>query len=177
MSTHASAEKPTTRPGLPTVEQVLALPVNAHEIAPKEWEDLNGHVNIRAYYDFHMSDSGEGWERLGWNDTYLERTGNSLFSVEQHLRFYDEALVGHEVSTHLRLVDRNERFLHGVSILVNRTTSRVANTVQFVEAHVNLGTRKPTPFPAEMAETLDRLVAEHRALGWTVPLNSDMGLR
>lgn len=165
------------RPGLPSAEQVLALPLNAHRVAPAEWEDMNGHVNVAAYYAFHMSSTGEGMELLGWSEDYVRRTGKSLFSVEQHLRYYDEALVGHEVSTHMLLVDRNEKFLHGVSILVNRTTGVVANTVQFVEAHVDLGTRRTSPFPEEMAARIDRVLAEHRALPWSVPLNQDMGLR
>lgn len=177
MSAAVPTEQRSARPGLPTVEQVLALPVSSHQIAPSEWEDLNGHVNVTAYYSFHMSATSDGLGRMGWSKEYVEGTGHSLFSVEQHLRFYDEALVGHEVSTHLRLVDRNERFIHGVSVLVNRTTGRVANTVQFVEAHVDLSTRRPAPFPPEMANPLDRLLAEHRALDWTVPLNQDMGLR
>lgn len=177
MSVPTPTGQRSTRPGLPDVEQVLALPVSSHQVAPAEWEDLNGHVNVTAYYSFHMDATGDGLARMGWSKDYVQRTGHSLFSVEQHLRFYDEALVGHEVSTHLRMVGRNERFIHGVSILVNRTTGRVANTVQFVEAHVDLTTRRPRPFPPEMADALDRLVAEHRALDWTVPLNQDMGLR
>lgn len=177
MSAPVPTEQRSLRPGLPTVEQVVALPVGSHQVAPAEWEDLNGHVNVTAYYSFHMSSTSEALRAMGWSEDYVQRTGHSLFSVEQHLRFYDEALVGHEVSTHLRLVDRNERFLHGVSVLVNRTTGRVANTVQFVEAHVDLSTRRPALFPPDMAGVLDRLLLEHRALDWTIPLNHDMGLR
>ena len=165
------------RPGLPTVDQVLMLPAGDRRAAPPEWEDANGHVNVSAYYDFHMRATEGAVAELGWNEKYIERTGKSLFSLEHHLQFYDETLVGQEVSVHVRLLDRNERLLHGVSILVNHTTGCVANTVEFVEAHVDLATRRTSLFLLEFTEVLDRMLEEHRRLPWSVPLNGAMGLR
>ena len=166
-----------TRPGLPTVEQVRAIPPSDSKVAPPEWEDGNGHVNVAAYYTFHMAATGGVMAELGWSEDYRERTGRSIFSVEQHIRFYDEVMVGHEVSTHFRLLDRNERFLHGISVLVNRTTDRIANTLEVVEAHVDLETRRTSPFLPQLADSLDLVLTRHRALDWSIPLNRGMGLR
>lgn len=164
------------RPGLPTTEQVLALPLGARITAPPEWEDFNGHVNVAAYYSFHMRAISDGLGQVGWDESYVARTGRSFFSVEQHLRFYDEVLVGHDLNAHFRLLGRNDRFLHGVSILVDLANDRVANTVQFLEAHVDLSTRRTVPLSGEFAEQVDRLMDQHRQLPWSVPLNQDMGL-
>lgn len=166
-----------SRAEIPSIEQVLQLEPALRRVAPVEWEDANGHVNVSAYYRFHMDASTRTARALGWTRDYRERTGNSVFSVEQHIRFYDEVLVGNDVSAHFRLLDRNAKLFHGVSILVNRSTERVANTLEFVEGHVSLSERRITPFPAELADQLDVVLAEHQALPWSMPLNRAMGLR
>lgn len=166
-----------TRPGVPTATEVLSLEPVIRQVAPAVWEDENGHVNVGAHYAFHMEAATRGIFALGWNEDYRERTGNSMFSVEQHIRFHDEVLVGHDVSAHFRLLARSERMIHAVSVIVNHTTGRVANTLELVEGHVDLGTRRTAPFPAELSDTLDQVLAAHRQLDWAVPLNTGMGLR
>ena len=78
MSAPVPTEQRSLRPGLPTVEQVVALPVGSHQVAPAEWEDLNGHVNVTAYYSFHMSSTSEALRAMGWSEDYVHRTGHSL---------------------------------------------------------------------------------------------------
>lgn len=163
------------QPALPRAAEVLAIPATVRRVAPQEWEDLNGHVTVARYYELHMESVAVAFERWGWTPHYVA-SGLSLFSVEQHLGFYAEVLVEQEVSTHVRLLDRNSKFVHGVSLLVNHETGRIANTVEFIEAHVDLGTRRTTPFLSGLSAELDVVLAEHRALLWTVPLNPGMGL-
>nr|WP_281366074.1 thioesterase family protein [Janibacter cremeus] len=146
-------------------------------MAPQEWEDENGHVNVAAYYRFHMESVALALEGLGWTEGHRQTTGQSVFSVEQHLRFYDEALVGHDVSIHLRLLNRNEKMFHAVSMLLNRSTGRLANTLEFVEANVDLRSRRMVPFSYEFGSKLDGVIVRHNELPWAVPLNTGMGLR
>lgn len=167
----------TNRATMPTAAEVVALAESDRRVAPPEWEDGNGHVNVLHYYGFHMDAASQALAAMGWTEDYRERTGCSVFSVEQHIRFHDEVLVGHDVSAHFRLLDRNAKMIHAVSVLVNRTTMRVANTVEVVEAHVDLRTRRASPFPPEMTGPLDRHLEAHRTLAWQVPLNTGMGLR
>lgn len=88
-----------------------------------------------------------------------------------------EVLVGHDVSAHFLALDRTEKLMHAVSILVDRTTSKIANVVEFVEAHVDLATRRACPFQPGLAARIDALLDEHRRLGWEFPLSGNMGLR
>lgn len=166
----------TTRQALPGVAQVLALPAARRTTAPSAWEDQNGHVNVLAYYEFHMLASEKALASLGVDDVYRRRHGQSVFSVEHHVSFFAEALVGHEVSAHFLTLDRSEKMLHAVSVLVNRTTGRIANAVEFLEAHVDLTTRRACPFRPEVAARIDAALDEHGRLGWEFPLNGSMGL-
>lgn len=167
----------TTRQALPRLEQVLTLPAVQHLIAPPAWEDGNGHVNVLAHYEFHMRGSERALASLGVDDAYRARYGQSVFSVEHHVSFFDEALVGHEVSAHFLLLDRSTKLMHAVSVLVNHTTGRIANAVEFVEAHVDLRTRRACAFRPEAAERIDALLENHRQLDWNFPLSGSMGLR
>jgi acyl-CoA thioester hydrolase len=173
----ALSAPPPVRPGLPSVAEVLALGNGIRRTAPRDWEDENGHVNVAHHYAFHMDASIAVFAQLGMTADYLDRHGQSTFTIEQHLNFYDEVLVGHEVSGHLRLLDVNAKLVHGISVMVNHTTGRVVNTVEFVEGHVDLATRRTTPWQPALAEALQAALARHDQLPWSLPLNGSMGLR
>ncbi len=166
-----------SRRPLPDVERVIALPPMAMTTAPPAWEDQNGHVNVLAYYEFHMRACEAALLALGVDDGYRQRHGESLFSVEHHVSFFDEVLVGHEVSTHFVVLDRSAKLMHALSVLVNRTTHTIANAVEFVEAHVDLSTRRACPFQPGVAARIDALLDERRQLGWDFPLSGSIGLR
>lgn len=165
------------RPALPSLAEIAMLGTGLRRTAQPEWEDENGHVNVCRHYAFHMDTSIEFFARFGVGHDYLARHGQSTFSIEQHLTFYDEVLVGHVLSGHVRLLGVNSRLLHGVSVMVNHTTGRLANTVEFVEGHVDLATRRTTPWQPALAAALQAERERHVQLPWTLPLSGSMGLR
>lgn len=161
----------------PTVEQVAALGTALSLTAPPEAEDENGHVNVAYFYATHMRATDVGFAHTGFDESYRERTGHSIFSLEHHLRYYAEVMVGHEVSFHLRLLDRSDKIIHGMTILVNNSTGLIANTVEFVDAHVDLTTRRSHPMPNDLTDKIDRMIEAHGALAWHLPLSDVMGSR
>lgn len=161
----------------PSAEQVLALPDVRREVAAVAWGDQNGHVNVLAHYEFHMRASEAAINRVGITDDYRRRHQQSVFSLEHHIAFQDEVLIGHEVSAHFRMLDRSDKLLHAVTFMVNRTTGRIANSIEFIEAHVDLTTRRACAFRPEVADALDDLLDEHRQLGWAFPGSDGMSLR
>ena len=48
---------------MPTVSQVDDLPVLMEKVVPPEWQDLNGHVNVRHYLELYDAAS---WPKLAW---------------------------------------------------------------------------------------------------------------
>ncbi|USX45837.1 thioesterase family protein [Dietzia kunjamensis] len=162
---------------LPSVEEVLKLPAARRVVAPPEWEDGNGHVNVTHFYRFHMEAAEAELIRVGVEDTYREDRGLSVFSMEQHLRYLAEVRIGEEISAHVRWLDRGDKVFHGISVVVNHTTGALANTVEFVEGHVDLRTRRLAPFPSDLAERIDAELERHRSLPWSLPLAGPMGVR
>lgn len=161
----------------PTADDVAALGTVLSLTAPAEFEDGNGHVNVGHYYRLHMSAADEFFQRLGFDEAYRERTGHSVFSVEHHIRFGDESLVGDDLTVHLRLLGVGPKALHGQTIIVNRTRGTIANTLEFLELHVDLTSRRTTPMPAELVTALESELKKHQALPWMLPLSDAMGVR
>lgn len=161
---------------LPSADQVLALPAELSCVVPAEFEDTNGHMNIRHYFDLQTRAVARLFERIGYT---LGEGGPRIgpFTLEQHLRYHREVLVGHEVSAHLRLVGRTDRLLHGMAFLVSRTEDTLANTFEFVLGNVDLDERRLTPFAASAADAVDREIEQHHHLDWEVPVFSTTGLR
>jgi len=163
---------------LPSLEQVDELGTLATTTVSAQYQDLNGHVSVRGHYNLHMDAAEQAFGQvLGVDETYLERTGQSSFSVAHHVLFHSEIHVGDEMSLHLRFLDRGDKTIHAVTVLTNRTTGRVASTLEFIEAYVDLTTRRATSIAPELAERIDQHVARHQALTWTLPASERLGVR
>lgn len=161
----------------PTVDDLDALGTALTLVAPPDYEDENGHVNVGHYYRLHMQGGDAAFAAYGFDDDYRERTGHSVFSAEHHITFLDESLVGDELSVHLRVLGVGSKALHAQTILVNRSRGTVANTVESLELHVDLTTRRTTPMPPDLVARLEAVCAEHSALPWSLPLAGPLGVR
>ncbi|PJJ53722.1 acyl-CoA thioester hydrolase [Mumia flava] len=160
----------------PTVADLDALPPVAALTATPDLEDMNGHMNVRHHYTIHMDGIAAAFEdRAGLNQSWIDRTGESAFSVEHHLQFHSEVLIGDALSVHLRTLGRSDKAIHAMSILLDRTTGKVASTLEFVELYVDLTTRRPTPMPEELAKQFDDLLAEAEGLDWDLPRSHELG--
>lgn len=161
----------------PTAEDLDALGVFLRRVVPKEYEDLNGHVNVGRHFQM-MLEGAENVYQDAWGiDVALAQQGEGTFTLSQQQNFYREIMIGEEVSVHVRLLDRSPKIIHGMLILFNRTTGEVATTNEFIDGYVDLEARKIIEMPSELAEMFDGLLAEHRALDWHLPLSGGLGVR
>ncbi len=161
----------------PTLDDLDDLGVLLRLEVPPEFEDLNGHVNVRHHYAMHMEGVEKAFvEQLGVDEARAA-LGDGTFSLTHHIVFHSEILIGHEVSVHLRLLDRSDKIIHAMTILANRTTGRVASTIEFIEAHVDLTARRVTLMGEDLASALDDLIDRHRGLTWDLPLSQPLGVR
>jgi acyl-CoA thioester hydrolase len=161
---------------LPSYEQVLELPAQIVRVIPPNYIDLNGHMNIGRY----LLLGGEGvWHRcteLGMGDTYIPERGLSNFTAEHHIRYFTEVLEGEEVSTHVRLIARSDKALHALALIVNRSRQQLACTVEVTLVHMDMRSRRPTGFPADIAPLIDAALADDTC-EWPAPVCGAMGVR
>ena len=175
MSSSSSAR--LARAAFPTLDQVLDLPSDYRVVVPDEFTDGNGHMNIARYMQLHSDGGWAYFARFGLSEQAAMAGGPTTFDVEHHIVYRREVLAAHEVSVHVRLIDRSDTALHSLQFLVNRTTGEVANSHEALSISVDLSTRSVAPIPEDLAALVDERLAVDRSLDWAPPLSGAMAVR
>jgi len=161
---------------LPTYDQIVQLPARVEQVVPPEFIDENGHMNIRHYFD---AASHALWYlniALGMDESYNEERGLSLFTVEQHLRYFSEMNLGDRFTVHGRLLERSGKVLHGMAFVVSPDSESLACTFEATYIHVSMTTRRSVPIPDDLAARFDAEIARGDELGWAAPVCGAMGV-
>lgn len=153
----------------PTPGQLSELPVQYTGVIPPEWQDRNGHVNVQFYVALYELGGWVLFEERGIDEDWFQQRNISVFDLEHHLQFRAELLVGEEVIAYNRMLSRSEKAFHGMYFIVNQTQGRLAATLEYISACVDMQTRRITPFPDQLAGVLDGLLEKHRHLSWSAP--------
>ncbi|WP_229054449.1 thioesterase family protein [Aeromicrobium sp. Leaf350] len=159
-----------------TYEQLAAIDPTTTEVVGTEHLDLNKHMNISHYYAFGF---GAMWSLnqtgLGMPDGYIATRGMTTFTAEQHLTFLAESSEGDHLAMIARPVDRGSRALHLATVILNTTREQIACVTESMLVHVDFSTRRPVPFPDDVAAVLDASLAEASDL--RLPLSGALGIR
>ena len=155
---------------MPTVAQVEELPSLMERRIPPEWQDLNGHVNVRHYLELYDAASWPMLAGFGLDERMFLERRLGLFDLEHHLWYLAEMHVGDVVTVHSRLVNRSTKRFHGVMFVVNRTRGQLASVFEYVSSGADLEARRTAPLPPEFAAELDRQIAAQSGLSWPAPV-------
>ena len=127
--------------------------------------DAMGHMNVQWYA--HLFDRGV-WKYFalhGLDEEYFRREARGMFALEQTARYVSELRQGEPVQVHTALVELGEKTLRLGQRMLGGTGRRLAATVEVVAAHIDIATRRTTPFSPELAERLRGQVVPPAAEG------------
>lgn len=160
-----------------TYEQISLLPLTAEHVVGPEHLDVNGHMNIGHYFAF----GGHAmWDRnrqdLGMPDSYIAERGLTTFTAEQHLCYLAEAVAGDEIGVHTVAVDAGPKAIHMAALITNRTHGRLACVMESIAVHVDFGTRRPVPFPDDVAALIAAAI-EGDCVDIELPLSGAIAIR
>ncbi len=158
--------KPPTIP----LEKITALTPVYRLVVPQEYEDYNGHMNIRWYLGIFDDAGLELYAELGLLPDALLARGCTTFDLEHHLHYLDEVLVGDQIAVYVRMVGRSAKRMHYTMLLVNETRGRLASIFECINTFVDLHTRRTTPYPDDIAAKLDALLQAQQGLDWSAPV-------
>ena len=161
---------------LPTYDQIVQLPAVGEQVVPPEFIDENGHMNIRHYFDAASLALWRACIAAGMDESYHVERGLSLFTVEQHLRYFSEMRVGHRFTTHGRLLERSSKVVHGMAFVVSAESRSLACVFEATYIHVDMSTRRSVAIPDDMAARFDAEIARGDGLGWDAPVCGAMGV-
>jgi acyl-CoA thioester hydrolase len=162
-------------PAIP-LDQLASLPVIYRTVIPREFEDRNGHMNMRWYLAL-FDEAGHAMDPiLGLTTDYFEVSGMGGFDLEHHLWYPAEAYIGDTVAIRVRFLARSPKLIHYLFFMENETRGVLSSVFECVCAHADLKIRRTAPFPVQIAAKIDAFIAEHRALSWTAPISGAMGI-
>ena len=155
---------------IPTLRDLDDLPPLLERTVPAEWEDLNGHVNVRHYLALHDQ---AGWPMMGWlgvDERHFREERRGFFDLEHHIWYLAEMHVGDTVTVHARFLARSAKRFHGAMFIANRSRQSVASAFEYVSTAADLKARRSVPLAPDIAARLDELIAAHSRLTWPAPL-------
>lgn len=127
-------------------------------LAP-EWLDYNGHLRD-AYYGLIASYACDAlMDHLHMDAAYRERMRNTLYTVEMHVHYLREMKKGDVALVNVRMLGADQKRIHAAFDVFREGDPDAAATVEMMLLHVNQGETVTAPFPPEVAEAINALVA------------------
>jgi acyl-CoA thioester hydrolase len=157
-----------------TMADLEALPVGYRTQIKEDFLDAYAHMNVMWYTHLFSCALEDIFQRVGLTNEYFEANQAGTFALEGHVRYFNEVRVGQQVTVRTRLIGRSAKRFHFLHFMTNDDTQVLAATLETIGTHVDLRVRRSTPFPPNVAEAFDRLLAEHAQLPWPAPVCGSM---
>ena len=146
----------------------MAVPLRLWEgeVLP-DWVDANRHMNDGYYAVVFGEASWRVQDHLGLHAEYRARTGGTLYSVEAHLTWDRELVLGQRLHIESLVLGVDAKRLRVFHRLFATDDGYSAATMDIMMLHVSQepdGVRT-SPFPDDIARHLARVAAGHAALG------------
>ena len=152
------------------IEKITQLPVDYRCTIPESYLDRMGHMNVQWYMALFNYAIPNFCNSFGIGMAYFKSRKNGVFALKHHLQYLAEVRVGETVTMHTRLLGRSAKRLHFMQFMVNETTGKLACTIEVLNSHIDLTIRRTSPYPPDITEQIDLLLAKHQQLDWDAPV-------
>lgn len=123
-------------------------------VVKPEWIDYNRHMNV-AYYVLAFDLGIDAlWVDFGIDDDYVDATQGSTFAVECHVSYLNELNENDPYVVTSQLLGYDEKRIHQFQRLYHAKQGFLAATAEWMNLHVNLGTRRVTPWPETILQRI-----------------------
>ena len=139
-----------------------ALPVTVERQIPPEWTDYNGHMNELHYMEAAARANDRFMEMIGADAPYVAG-GYSYFTVENHICYLGEMQAGERLRVTTQVLSGAGKKMLLFHRILNGDGA-VCATVESMQLHVDLATRRTCPPGEAVAERLGAWAAAHTAL-------------
>ncbi len=144
----------------PLGSPVVCPPVTVIE----DWIDYNNHLNM-AFYSW-IFDRGVDYvyDHLGIGAEYTRTGAGSCFTMEVHINYLQELSLDDEVEVHFQVLDYDHKRIHFFEQMFHREKGFLSATSEQIGMHVDMNTRRSSPFPEEVLPGLEALYESHKNL-------------
>ena len=151
------------------LDDIVALGFPYRLVIPPEYEDENGHMNMRWYLAIYDDAGYPLAARLGLTPEFHAQHGTGGYDLEHHIHYLSEVMVGDTIAVYARLLDRSAKRIHYMMFMVNETRSALASIFECVNSFADLTVRRTAPYPDEISQRIDAVLAEQSRLPWDAP--------
>lgn len=146
-------------------------------VVQPDWIDINGHMNV-AYYLLAFDLAVDGlWSRIGINTDYIESTRGSTFAVESHITWQRELNEGDTFFITSEIIAFDEKRIHQFQRMYHAGEQFLAATGEWMNLHVNLDTRRVSPWSDTTLAALHDIGREQGRLPLPAELGSRIGIK
>lgn len=129
----------------------------------KPWEiDVIGHLSAHFYVERFTMAAMQMLSFIGFTPAYGRDKQRGMSAFEMELRFYRELNVGDVITVHSAITHIGKTSFRLVHKLVNERSGEVAASMSQYGVHLDMQSRRPTPFPDNIKErAAEMLIADH----------------
>ena len=147
------------------------------ETVLSDWVDYNGHMNVAYYVLIFDHATDVLLNHVGLNAKHRNMTSESVFVVESHITYLQEVLEGEKIEIETLVLDVDDKRLQVFMTMYESGSSVLKATIEIMILHVDLSTRKSTPFPAQIKLELSQLKDKHSSLMQPSQIGRQIGFR
>ena len=143
----------------------------------KQWIDYNGHLNLAYYHVLFDRALDEAFGLAGLGPDYVDENNASYFAAETHTLYKRELTLDDPVRTTVQLIDVDEKRMHVYLEVRHANEGWISASCEMLSLHVDMDTRKVSPFPPEIKRNLDVMYAAHSRLPRPEAIGRSIGIR
>lgn len=140
------------------------------------WIDYNGHMNMAYYHVLFDRAVEEAFSLVGLGQDYLDERKASYFVAETHTLYKRELKMHDAVRVTLQLIDFDEKRVHFYLEIRHATEGWLSATSEGLCLHMDMDTRKVSPFPEDIQANFAILKAAHARLAKPQTLGRILGI-
>jgi acyl-CoA thioesterase FadM/ketosteroid isomerase-like protein len=141
-----------------------ALELTLEARVEAQFLDQMGHMNVAWYMQLFNSGVWTFFERNGLSEAYLRQSQRGMFGLEDSLRYLSELRDGARLEVRTGLLELRSKTVRLLQHMVDVEQQKIAATREVVAVHIDLKTRRSTPFEAAVAAQLETATRAGAAL-------------
>ncbi|SFL59474.1 acyl-CoA thioester hydrolase [Gracilibacillus orientalis] len=153
-------------------EQALHYQDHVHH----DWVDYNGHMNDAAYAKVFSLAVEAFMDTIGLNADGREQHSYTIFTLETHLCYLQEAHQDEQLTVNVQLLDIDAKRLHVIFLMKNVNDDLLATSEQMLMG-IDTDQERPAPFPDSVASTVEAIWNEHKQLEAPKQMGRKIGIK
>ena len=145
--------------------EILGIEVSTGVVSP-DWIDINGHMNV-AYYVLAFDLGVDAlWREFGITDNHIRTNHSSTFAVESHVLYRRELTLDAPYVITSQILAFDHKRIHQFQRMYHAQDHFLAASAEWMNLHVDMTTRRVTPWPAEILDNIGRVARQQDERRW-----------